>query len=862
MAKIDLHTVKALQLKAPAACSKDSRAVKGLILSGEVFSHFTETERHTIWDKMATCDSIIPSLHTFFRDTYYLEACADGMKRLLEFGRSTATVRTAMKHIFRVEEPMETCLVQTSEATYRSHAGPQSDFFELAYRQLWLFMMRHYTQLARKTTSKKVVAKANSSKADEVVLYDMAALSQKLGFNSVPATDLLGLSPDRHIAREALLKARKPGSYRYDSNTFECLVDRVVECFASAVAHETLLPPALILGVPPTVESRCGLPRQDLQLLDRPLLFLDRVHAKNTSNVVSSFYVRQCVYFAFFGKPATDEIHQLHDRGDLPQSPLFVPVDGSLMPSSRPSAQLATPSRRQGWREQRGQNRDERSQVHREGHNRNGETAIPARPDVSTNADQDTTMDDLVQVLSENEDMDSARSPTEIDISEGDGPMIRNDSDRGLRNSSDADPEILPDVEHEEPEEQFPAHLAETRSISVLGDSEYESSLLSESQEVNRHEEPEILPPRESSSQHPDPAITVQISAESEDTSIEEERPLSAEGQVGVTRGEFPTSHPPQPEQTLVQSEQYSLEERVEERDAAEDALQKTLENLEHEAEARALAARSEHVPEEPALEDQRVSPSEVNEPTLDHSERSQAQNHVPIERPTVPTLESEQLIRQGRMARTARAAKVITHYDLAGLEHVIAATTKQGESTHEEAMESPTVRSDKTPANTISLKSSAHDREGNEKKPREHQGDLNEALTTNIGGFIIPSLPEEIRPRRILPAHTVTITFKAYEDGRWHTTDEIQVDPADPSEAQRIAYKYTRKDGQHTQFYNKKLRLVSAAQCVRAAMDDGSNTVLMSLRKELEVTQAEVNEVAKMFKVDDENQDSDDGIS
>ncbi|KAJ5117538.1 hypothetical protein N7448_011170 [Penicillium atrosanguineum] len=860
MAKIDLHTVKALQLKAPAACSKDSRAVKGLILSGEVFSHFTETERHTIWDKMATrdaCDSIIPSLHTFFRDIYYLEACASGMKRFVEFGRSTRTVRTAMKNIFRIEEPTETCPVQTSEATFRSYAGPRSDFFELAYRQLWLFMMRHYTQLARKPTSKKVVAKANSSKADEVVLYDMAALARKLGFNSVPATDLLSLSPDRHIAREALLKARKPGSYRYNLNSFESLIDRVVECFASAVAHEALPPSPLILGVPPTVESRCGLPRQDLQAVDRALLFLDRMHAKNTpsSNVVSSFYVRQCVYFAFFGKPANDEIHQIHNRGDHPQSPLFVPADDLLMPSPRPSTQLATPSRRQGRRERQGQRRDGRGQVHCEGQievARNGETSIPARLDAFS-ADQDTTMDDLFQVRSEGEIMEPVRSPTEIDFGEENDLQL--DSDHDLGGSSDADSEILPDVEHEEPEQQFSTYLPETKSIIVLGDSEYESSLLSESEGVNIHEETETLPPRKSSYQHSNPVVTTQNSAESEKT---EERPLISETQVELTRGEFPANHPQQSERTLTQFDQDNLERRVEERDAAEDALQETLENLEHEAEARALTAHLEHVPgKQTVLRDQQAFQSDINEPTLAQAEGEEL---VPTERPAVSISNSEQLIRQGRMARTVRAAKVVTQFDIAGQR--IADTTEQGESTHEEAIESPTIRSDKTTANIEPLGSSAHHRKDNEKKPRVHQGDLNEGIAPDdIGGFIIPPLPEELHPLRILPPNTVTITFRAYENGRWHTTDEVQVDPTDPSEAQRIAYKYTRKDGQHTQFYNKKLRLVSAAQCVRAAMDDGSNTILMSLRQELKVTQDKVAEVAEMFNVDDENQDSDDGI-
>ena len=90
-------------------------------------------------------------------------------------------------------------------------------------------------------------------------------------------------------------------------------------------------------------------------------------------------------------------------------------------------------------------------------------------------------------------------------------------------------------------------------------------------------------------------------------------------------------------------------------------------------------------------------------------------------------------------------------------------------------------------------------------------------------------------------------------------TVRHSQVDPNDPSEAQRIAYKYARKENQHARFYNKKLRLVSAAQCVRAAMDDGSNTVLMSLGQDLVVTRAKVAEVAEMLNDDAEKRAAND---
>ena len=84
-------------------------------------------------------------------------------------------------------------------------------------------------------------------------------------------------------------------------------------------------------------------------------------------------------------------------------------------------------------------------------------------------------------------------------------------------------------------------------------------------------------------------------------------------------------------------------------------------------------------------------------------------------------------------------------------------------------------------------------------------------------------------RPHRN-PLHgAITITFNAYQHGGGHVTDQVAVKPNDPLEAQRIAYKYARKDNEHAQFYNKTLLLVSVAQCVRAVIDDGTNTVLMN---------------------------------
>jgi hypothetical protein len=45
MLKIDPHTVEKLQGLAPSVSVKDAKVVKGLVVSGQVFSDFTSSER-------------------------------------------------------------------------------------------------------------------------------------------------------------------------------------------------------------------------------------------------------------------------------------------------------------------------------------------------------------------------------------------------------------------------------------------------------------------------------------------------------------------------------------------------------------------------------------------------------------------------------------------------------------------------------------------------------------------------------------------------------------------------------------------------------------------------------------------------
>ncbi|KAK9604418.1 hypothetical protein V6Z93_002386 [Aspergillus fumigatus] len=325
--KIDADTVDSLQLLAPGKCRTDAKKARGLVLGGQVFAGFDDEERRLIWNRMQQFDGLIPSLYTFFEDFKYLESCSRCVKRLI--GPSTNSVWKSMSSMFIPSEGREG-LIQTSESTFRSERASDAERLDKGYLQVWLYAMRHYPSMPPDPKNDDdLLAKPERGKADDRVIYEMAELARRLGFDSREILALAGGSPDHQIARAALLQARKPGRFRYDPQQFDALVQRVVECFATAVPEEPREICDLLADCSVSARARCGMPRMRTHKQDGPLLFLDRLHADvEVADTITTFFVRRCVYFAFFGKPARSGSagdHPGHSPADNPLgSPLFV----------------------------------------------------------------------------------------------------------------------------------------------------------------------------------------------------------------------------------------------------------------------------------------------------------------------------------------------------------------------------------------------------------------------------------------------------------------------------------------------------------------------------------------------------------
>lgn len=222
-----------------------------------------------------------------------------------------------MLNIFKPSS--EGFLIQTSETDFwKIYASPK-DSAELAYKQLWIFSMRHYSEMTKEPESNDVIVKPDSQKPNEPLLHRMAVLARRLGFDSDEIQGLLKLSPDRQIAKFALLQARPPDQYQYSNDVFDSLVDRIVESFEQAAPGDPP-PQRLTLSEETKLNARRGFPHRKAQKLDRPVLFIDQLHAQSPScGKVTTFFVRQCIYFTFLGKSSRGLLLGINKNCDMHQ---------------------------------------------------------------------------------------------------------------------------------------------------------------------------------------------------------------------------------------------------------------------------------------------------------------------------------------------------------------------------------------------------------------------------------------------------------------------------------------------------------------------------------------------------------------
>ena len=87
---------------------------------------------------------------------------------------------TALDHMFLdVDQISDQCVIQETDSAFVTKPGTAGDRFNLGYRQIWLHAMRDYCKMLAEPKKKKkdLLAKVRGRKANETVLYELAAFA-------------------------------------------------------------------------------------------------------------------------------------------------------------------------------------------------------------------------------------------------------------------------------------------------------------------------------------------------------------------------------------------------------------------------------------------------------------------------------------------------------------------------------------------------------------------------------------------------------------------------------------------------------------------------------------------------------------
>ncbi|KAJ6027955.1 hypothetical protein N7540_003531 [Penicillium herquei] len=856
MLRIDRHTVDTLQLLAPGVSSKDRTAVKGIVHSGEVFSNFTDSERSSIWNRLKKTDRIIPSLHTFFKDLWYLESCANCIKRLITPSRSFPTIRGAIRAAYSTHKPTdEQFVIQTSESGFRYYS--QGDPAELGYRQLWLYAMRHYPNLSKLPQKKDPTAKANREAVEPMVLYDMAVLAKRLGFQSPQIEQLIQQSPDRKIAQEALLRARRPDRYRYNEGEVETLINKVTECFLRAIPLDHPVPGHSVGGRETKKEYRCGHPQIQAQLQDCPFLFIDQIHEDSYQNEqkATSTFVRRRVYCTFFSKLSMPSVNGnitgASPDPDVPISPLFVPSDRSPhdegiddIEAESSGAEQESGLERQrvkdARREQRRQKRAEKraKKLRRRQQREQRRHQSPRADRCSTSSPRNFPESENAHIDSEDSGMNETLEPiaeTESGTS-GKREIIGGNEQR----FPNTEPLVADELEHDEP-------TVEDQSFNESEESENHVGFAFEGEQPRGRSEESIWEDaslEENTSEQddeatgtaaqPSPAAEVQKALDM----------LEGHGPSNITSG--PSRVLGRKSAVLREKAKFKPYDQTQRRQRTRQLSIPPQDTLEQNINARLHPAAREqrHITQINFLEAQHRPLSATHEeqssrPIASPTGQTQGGQQVPEE--AVGSVEFDhQLEFPGSPDRNFGSHDMNTQSESEGPRagsvpvHVLAHDTEQDATEHPSLPPPPPPP---PPEGEFSMQTDTRSQTENPRSERPYE--------------------EEDKPQGrgkgasdTTTRSAVTITFRARDEhGEWNRlVHEIVVDPSDSSPVERMAAKQAR--AHQATYYDRNLRQVPPGQCFDAAIEDGTNTIFMTFGDDMAVSEETVDSITRALQV------------
>lgn len=301
--KVDSYTVACLQSRVPALSKSDECFLKKELDAGNLFQHFTRSEKERIWQRLRSYPRRVPSVRLFFRDLIYLEVLAGCLKVLVRPVRRQS-IYEAFSAAFD-----DRALQSVSTATSRPS-------FEKSYRTLLLSIMRQLESLRPGSVMLEKAERRKAVSEDPSAWHRLAEEAYSLGFRS-PQLDVLRFQQADRVAASTFLKQmRNPRLFEYEDSVFESLIDQVVAALNQARRKElTQERPCLTVGEDgEDCQRRAGRPYHQAYEQSAKFLTYSNIYGEipSTQGEPTAFFVQRDIFWSFFG-PLADSDFSMTD---------------------------------------------------------------------------------------------------------------------------------------------------------------------------------------------------------------------------------------------------------------------------------------------------------------------------------------------------------------------------------------------------------------------------------------------------------------------------------------------------------------------------------------------------------------------
>ena len=294
-----------LEGRCPRLSMADYRYIKNAFQDGSAFSMIKDPNlRSKMQHAVLGYRKIIPSLRTFLENTKYLKAMTDVVKKILPVNFK-GTIRQAMFRYYMAPRNQQ-FYIQSLENDFVQRVGPKDFGFWSAYRQLFLFAMRHFCGM----TDSQPLGFSQSSRArclDRSELWQrLRLLISKIGFvipgskfnsgtNYLEFTAILGL----------LTRLRPPELFEYEENQMTEWSTKVASFLGSMTPRVATIPVPIQTcdrSENWSLQSRCGMTDTESFFLDQKYLFLENIYSPDHTiqENMTSFAVKRDIFRSFF----------------------------------------------------------------------------------------------------------------------------------------------------------------------------------------------------------------------------------------------------------------------------------------------------------------------------------------------------------------------------------------------------------------------------------------------------------------------------------------------------------------------------------------------------------------------------------